>query len=164
MDRVYKIDLIMIIVSLLVLITVVVYSRPLIIAPINDYESTDKSVLFFIEKADKLLIDDNIDFTTPEEYFMKDGLRIDLEPGKYYWKAVGALQSEIRTITINSIVSLSLKETETGEEGFEVINIGNVELVVEIYNGTKLVEKVRLGVEENIKSDSDKFVGEMVWN
>ena len=159
MDRVYKIDLIMIIVSLLVLITVVVYSRPLIIAPINDYESTDKSVLFFIEKADKLLIDDNIDFTTPEEYFMKDGLRIDLKPGKYYWKAVGALQSEIRTITINSIVSLSLKET--GEEGFEVINIGNVELIVEVYNGTKLVEKVRLGVEKSIESDSDKFVGEM---
>ena len=44
MDRIYKIDLIMIIVSLLVLITVVVYSRPLIIAPINNYESTEKSV------------------------------------------------------------------------------------------------------------------------
>jgi hypothetical protein len=159
MDKVYKIDLIMIIISLLVLITVVVYSRPLIIAPINDYESTEKSVLFFIEKADKLLIDDNVEFTTPDEYFMKDGLRIDLEPGKYYWRAVGALQSEIRTLKINSVVSLKLRETE--EEGFEVINIGNVELIVEVYNGTKLVEKVRLGIEENIKSDSDKFVGEM---
>jgi|TARA_B100001971_G_scaffold166717_1_gene157731 hypothetical protein len=157
MDRIYKIDLIMIIVSLLVLITVVVYSRPLIIAPINNYESTEKSVLFFIEKADKLLIDDNIDFTTPTEYFMKDGLKIDLKPGKYYWKAVGALQSEIRTITINSIVSLSLKET--GEEGFEVINIGNIELNVEIYNGTELVENIRLGISEEIQKEGSKFVG-----
>ena len=159
MDKIHKIDLIIIIVSLLVLMTVVVYSRPLIIAPIEDYESIDKSVLFFIEKADKLLIDDNMDFTTPDEYFMKDGLRINLEPGKYYWRAVGALQSEIRTLTINSVVSLKLRETE--EEGFEVVNIGNVELIVEVYNGTRLVEKVRLGIEENIKSDSDKFIGEM---
>ncbi len=70
------------------------------------------------------------------------------------------MQSEIRTLKINSVVSLKLRETE--EDGFEVINIGNVELIVEVYNGTKLVERVRLGIEENIKSDSDKFVGEMV--
>ena len=47
MDKVYKIDMILIVVSLLVLIVLVGYARPLVIAPLDDYESFGE-VLFLI--------------------------------------------------------------------------------------------------------------------
>jgi len=154
MDKVYKIDLVLIVVSLVVLMVLVGYARPLVIAPLDDYESSGE-VLFLIEKADYLLIDDNIDFTTPIRYEIKEGMEIDLVPGKYYWKAVGVLRSEIRTLTINSIVSLELKEIDGG---YGVVNNGNVRLNVDVYNGTELVEKKKVGVGE-VVDGGDKYVG-----
>jgi len=47
MDRVYKIDLVLVIVSVVVLIVLVGYARPLVIAPLDDYESFGE-VLFLI--------------------------------------------------------------------------------------------------------------------
>ena len=129
----------------------------MVIAPIDDYETTETEILFSIEKAEKLLIDDNIEFSTPEEYLMQDGLEIDLDPGKYYWKAVGVSSSEVRTLTIKSEVNLELRSLE--EEGYDVVNVGNVALNVDIYNGTKLVEKKKLGVGESVDADGSKFVG-----
>ena len=117
MDRIYKIDLVIIVVSLAVLIFLVGYARPLVIAPLDDYETLDTEILFLIEKAESLLIDDNLDFTTPEEYFVEDGIKIDLHPGTYYWKAVGVLNSEIRTLTIKSEVSLELRESLICHDG-----------------------------------------------
>ena len=154
MDKVYKIDLVLIVVSLVVLMVLVGYARPLVIAPLDDYESSGE-VLFLIEKADYLLIDDNVDFTTPIRYEIKEGMEIDLVPGEYYWKAVGVLRSEIRTLTINSIVSLELKEIDGG---YGVVNNGNVRLNVDVYNGTELVEKKKVGVGE-VVDGGDKYVG-----
>ena len=106
MEMIYKIDVALIVVSLVVLMGVVGYANPLVISPIDDYETSETEILFSIEKADVLLIDDNFDFTTPDEYSLEDGLRINLKPGKYYWKAVGILESEIRTLTINTEINL----------------------------------------------------------
>jgi len=156
MKSVYKIDVVLVIVSLVVLIGLVGYARPLVIAPLDDYESSGE-VLFLIEKADYLLVDDNIDFTTPDRYEISDGLGIDLVPGEYYWKAVGVFGSEVRTLTINSVVSLELREVDGG---FGVVNAGNIRLNVDVYNGTRLVEKVKLGVgDEVLGVRGDKFVG-----
>jgi len=154
MDRVYKVDLVLVIVSVVVLIGLVGYARPLVIAPLNDYESSGE-VLFLIEKADYLFVDDNVDFTTPVRYEVRDGMKVDLVPGVYYWRAVGVLGSEVRTLTINSVVSLELRETEGG---FGVVNAGNIGLNVDVYNGTSLVEKKRLGVGE-FAEGGDKYVG-----
>ena len=166
MDRVYKtpldslrhrtgqVDLVLVIVSVVVLIGLVGYARPLVIAPLDDYESSGE-VLFLIEKADYLLVDDNVDFTTPERYDVVDGMEIELVPGEYYWKAVGVFGSEVRTFTINSVVSLELRETE---DGFGVVNGGNVGLNVDVYDGLELVEQRKLEVGEGV-SGGDKYVG-----
>ena len=155
MDRVYKIDLVLAIVSVVVLIGLVGYVRPLVIAPLDDYESSEIEILFSIGKADSLLIDDNIDFTTPDEYSVEDGLKVELVPGVYYWKAVGVLGSEVRTLTINSIVSLEFREME---EGYGVVNAGNIRLDVDVYDGDELIEKRKLGIGE-VVSGGDKYIG-----
>ena len=152
----YGIDMVLVVGSLLVLTLLVGYTSPLVLSPLNDYESSESEVLFEIEKADLLIIDDNIDFTTPEEYVAEEGLRINLEPGQYYWKAVGIRDSEIRTLTINSKVVLELRESA---EGYDVINAGNVRLNVDVYNGSELVDKIKIGTGEEIDSSGDKFVG-----
>ena len=154
MNRVYKIDLVLIMVSLAVLVVLVGYARPLVIAPLDDYESSGE-VLFLIEKADYLLIDDNVDFTTPIRYEIKEGMEIDLVPGEYYWKAVGVFGSDVRSLIINSFVSLELKEMD-GSYG--VVNGGNVRLNIDVYNGTKLVEKKKVEVGE-VVDGGDKYVG-----
>ena len=154
MDNVYKIDLVLVVVSLVVLIGLVGYARPLVIAPLDDYESSGE-ILFLIEKADYLLVDDNVDFTTPDRYEVRDGMEVELVPGTYYWKAVGVFGSKVRTLTINSVVNLELREVDGG---FGVVNGGNIRLNVDVYDGTELVEKKKLGVGELVDG-GDKYVG-----
>ena len=156
MENIMKFDLALVGISLVALIFVVGYVSPLVIAPLDEYES-DGDVLFVIEKADVLLIDDNVEFSSPDEYNIEDGLKIRLEPGEYYWKAVGVLKSEVRTLTIKSIVDLELVKVDGG---FGVVNSGNVGLNVDVYDGDELVDKVKLGVGE-VSSEGDKFEGGM---
>jgi len=157
MDKhIWKIDLIVVLVSVFVLMGIVGYARPLVIAPIDEYVSMDGEVLFEFERADILLVDDNMDFTTPDEYVVRDGLEIGLEPGIYYWKVSGVLGSEVRTLTIESRVELALVE---GEDGFSVVNAGNVRLNVDVYDGEELVERKKLGVGEFVDG-GDKYLGE----
>ena len=156
MKAIYKIDLVMILVSVLVLIFIVGYARPLVIGPLDEYETNENDILFVIEKADRLLIDDNIDFTTPEELLVEEGLEINLKPGKYYWKAVGVFGSEIRTFTIKSEVVLELRKIG---EGYGVVNSGNTRLNVDVYNGTDIVERVKLNVGNEAVLNGDKFAG-----
>ncbi len=156
MEAAYKIDLVLIIVSLAVLIGAVGFVNPLIISPLDGYKTSETEVLFSIENADVLLIDDNSDFTTPSEYFLEDGLKINLKPGKYYWKAEGVLESKIRTLTINSEINLLL---EFDGEEYDVVNAGNVKLNVDVYNGTELVDKIKLGAGDDADVVGDKIVG-----
>jgi len=151
-----KFDLVLIGLSLIALLFVVGYASPMVIAPIDEYES-DGDVLFVIEKADVLMIDDNVEFSSPDEHGVEDGLKIRLEPGEYYWKAVGVLGSEVRTLTIKSVVDLELVEVDGG---FGVVNSGNVGLNVDVYDGGELVEKVKLGVGD-VSGEGDKFEGGM---
>ena len=157
MKLIYKVDLVLIVGSLIALIVAIGYVQPLVIAPLDDYETLETEIIFSIENADVLLIDDNIDFTTPDEYSIEDGMKIELEPGRYYWKAVGVLGSEVRTLTINSEVRLELRKID---EGYGVVNVGNVGLNVDVYNGTELVSKVRVGVGDVVEAEGDKIVGE----
>jgi len=154
-EHVWKLDLIVILVSVFLLMGLVGYARPLVIAPIDDYESDTGRVLFEFDRADVLLIDDNMEFTSPDEYEGSNGGVLILEPGVYYWKTTGVLGSEIRKLTINSRVELELLETE---EGVAVVNAGNVRLNVDVYDDEELVDKVKLEVG-SLSSEGDKFVG-----
>ena len=153
--HIWKVDLVLVLVSVFVLMGIVGYARPLVIAPLDEYESVDGEVLFEFDRADVLLIDDNMDFTTPDEYRVAEGVKVGLEPGIYYWKVKGVLGSEIRILTIKSSVELRLVETP---DGFSVVKAGNVRLNVDVYNGNELVEKKKLDIGGDIDG-GDKFVG-----
>ena len=155
--HIYAIDLAVIVGSLLFLIIVVGYVRPLVIAPLDELSTTNDSVLFLIEKAGVILIDDNSGFTSPEEIEVAEGMVIKLKPGVYYWKAVGVLESAIRTITINSEVDLRIKKI--GDD-YGLVNAGNVNLNVDVYNGTDLVDSRELGIGEEREVSGTKFIGE----
>jgi len=154
---VHGIDLLVIVGSLIVLMFLVGYAKPMIISPSDEKETFETSVLFEFSKADRILIDDNLEFTSPEEIYAEDSLVISLKPGTYYWKVIGTRESEIRKLTILSNVELKLRKK--GEK-YEVVNAGNVELDVKIYDDDVLVGNVVLGAEENSEVNGDKFVGE----
>jgi len=158
MNTVYKIDLAVIVVTIFSLIFAVGYISPMIISPINNLKTSDSNIMFSIEKADYILIDDNLDFTTPEKYPLAEGTKINLEPGKYFWKAVGVFDSEIRTLTIESEVDLQLRKIS--DESYSVYNAGNVNLNIEVYNGTSLIETKKLPVDKSAKLTGTKIIGE----
>lgn len=157
--HIQKIDWVLIVVTLASLMFLVGYSRPLVIAPLDEFETTNSSVLFSIERAELILVDDNLEFTSPETFNVRDGLVISLKPGVYYWKAESVLKSEIRKLTINSEVNLRLRKLE---EGYGVTNAGNTRLDVEVYNGTLLINKIKLDIDEDKDLSGTKFVGG--WN
>ena len=144
--------------TLAVLGVLVGYSTPLVISPINNLNTTSSEILFSIKNAETLLIDDNINFSSPQEYSLKDKMRLSLEPGIYYWKAVGVLQSEIRTLTIQTAVILELRQDE---EGYSVVNAGNVALNVDVYNRTERVDQLELSPQKEARSNGNKFEGGM---
>ena len=150
------VDMILVGVSLIALLGVVGYTRPLVIAPLDGVVSANSAVLFEFEKADLILIDDNIRFSSPREMYVEDNLVVNLKPGKYYWKIVGISESEVRELTILSEVDLQLKDKG---ESYEVVNAGNTNLEVEVYDGSSLVDELLLGVDESVNSDGDKFIG-----
>jgi len=154
----YKLDAFVLGITLIGILLSLNFARPLLISPVNYFSTTESEILFSFENADRILIDDNLDFTSPEIIEVKDNLKIVLEPGVYYWKAEGILESEIRSLTVESRVDLKLKKISEGEYG--LVNAGNVVLNVEVYNGAELDEKIVLKQDEEKEVSGTKFVGE----
>ncbi len=156
---VYGIDLLIIVGTMTSLFILFGYARPLVIGPIDNYESTNTSVLFTFEKGEVILIDDNLEFTSPQKIFVKNGILVHLEPGKHYWKIEGALPSSVRSLTINSVVDLKLRKAGDRKEEYEVVNGGNVPLDVEVYHNDILNQTLVLGIDEGEKVSGEAFVG-----
>lgn len=84
-------------------------------------EREDESTFFKFRNAHTILVDDNKDFSSPEKITDRE---IELDPGKYYWKAVGILgESEQGNFSIDSRVVVSMK---VEERKAYVKNEGNV--------------------------------------
>jgi len=62
-------------------------------------------------------------------------------------------------LTIKSEVNLELRKIDDGNYG--VVNAGNVQLNVDIYNGTEMIDNVKLKINEEMESQGAKFIGEM---
>ncbi|NCO11628.1 hypothetical protein CO038_03855 [Candidatus Pacearchaeota archaeon CG_4_9_14_0_2_um_filter_39_13] len=153
---VYGIDFILIVGTLIGVFFAVGYVQPLVIGPIDGLETTNGSILFEFEKANLILIDDNPEFTSPEEIHAEDNLIVNLKPGVYYWKVEGALPGETRQLTIISEVSLKLKESSSG---YSLVNSGNTRLNVDIYEDGKKTGDVILEVDEDREVKGTKFIG-----
>jgi len=80
---------------------------------------------FDFDNAEFILIDDNSDFTSPIKFDLKEQntTKILLEPGTYYWKSVGILESTVRKFTIGSEVGLELKNQSLKNTGNILLNI-----------------------------------------
>ena len=155
--HILALDFVIVVGSLLIIAGLVGYTQPRIIAPIDDLTTSNTSVLFEFEKANLILIDDNIEFTSPIEIYVEDNLVINLKPGIYYWKVEGAIPSEIRTLTIESEVDLKLRKSEN--DNYEIVNAGNSRLNVDIYENGKLSGNVVLAVDESKEVSGTKFIG-----
>lgn len=153
---IYVADALVLGVSLVIVLWMIGYAQPLVIAPDDKYSSTNTSVLFSFSKADVILIDDNLEFSSPMNIYAKDNLVINLKPGKYYWKVEGMLASEVRMLQIEDDVNLKLRELK---DNYEVINGGNIDLDVKIYNNGSQINEVRLDKGESVNSSGNKFVG-----
>lgn len=132
------------------------YAHPLIISPVNNFETTNGSVLFEFERGNVVLIDDNLEFSSPEKIVAEDNLIINLKPGKYYWKLEGILDSNVREFTILSEINLKLKKLE---DKYQIVNAGNVQLDVDIYENKSLVGNVILDIDEESIASGTKFIG-----
>ena len=127
--------------------------------PCGQLPFLSSEILFSIKNAERILIDDNINFTDADEFDLRKGFKLSFEPGVYYWKVVGVRQSEIRTLTIKDAVVLQLVE---GEDGYDVVNAGSVDLNVEVYdNQSNFIENISLNPSERIDADGSKYVGGM---
>lgn len=155
--HILAIDLVIIVGTLISVFITVGYVTPLVISPVNGYETTNSFVLFEFNNANLILLDDNPSFTSPQEIFAEDNLVINLKPGIYYWKVQGPLSSEIRKLTIVS--EIALKVRSSGEDSYEVVNAGNNVLNVDIYENDELSGSVVLGVDERKEVSGNKFVG-----
>ncbi len=157
----YAIDFVLIVGTAFLLLFLVGYVRPLVIAPLDGLKTTENSVLFSFEKADTILIDDNIEFTSPEKIHVKDNLIVNLKPGTYYWKVQGISQSEIRKLTIESEIDLKLKEKDLEKGVYDIVNAGNTVLDVGVYDKEDLQETISLGIDEEKEVSGTKFIGEI---
>jgi len=158
MDKkvIYLADALVIGVSLVIVLWMIGYVQPLVIAPLDKYSTNSTSVLFSFAKADVILIDDNVEFSSPMKIYAQDNLVINLKPGKYYWKVEGVVPSEIRMLQIESDVNLMLKE---GKEDYEVTNAGNVGLDVKVYSNGSEIRRLTLDSGEGTNFSGDKVVG-----
>ena len=157
--RILAIDFVVIVGTLLIIAGIVGYTRPLVLSPIDNFETTETAVLFEFEKANVILLDDNSQLSSPDKIYVENNLIINLKPGVYYWKVEGALESEVRKITIESEIDLILKESD---DGFEVANAGNTRFNVDIYGADdKLIGNVILdvGKTKNVENNVTKFIG-----
>lgn len=155
--QIYIIDAVLIVGTLVAVFLIVGYARPLVLAPLNDFETTNASVLFSFEKGSAILIDDNPEFTSPEKIYAENNLVINLKPGTYYWKVEGIINGEVRNLTVKSEVDLKLRDEG---ERYSVVNSGNTRLKVDIYDNSTLVGNVILDVDNSANVSGTKFVGE----
>jgi uncharacterized protein YuzE len=153
----YRLDAFVLGVTLIGVLLSLNFARPLLISPVDEFLTSESEILFSFENAKKILIDDNLEFSSPEVIEVKDNLKIVLEPGVYYWRAEGILESEIRTLTIESRVDLKLRKIDG--ERYGLMNAGSVDLNVEVYDGDELNEKIILNQDEEKKVIGTKFVG-----
>lgn len=146
------IDLVLIFGVLAVLLLLINQITPLVIAPNENLSMNERSVLFDFKNVNSILIDNNLNFSSPSKIVVEEGLVINLEPGVYYWKLQGIGESEIRRVNIISRVDLMLKKVDMNSSGdvvYQVVNVGSEKMNVDVYDGDNVVDNFVLDREGN---------------
>ena len=159
MNKTKYIDFVVIALTLVGALGVIGYVTPKVISPLSDISTTNSSVLFSFDKANTIMIDDNLDFSSPEVIRAENNLVVSLKPGVYYWKIKGITESVVHKLTIVSNVDLKLQASGQNDSQYEVTNAGNVPLNVEIYNNSALENNITLLVGNSANSSGTLFIG-----
>jgi hypothetical protein len=119
-----------VIISAQLIFLIGIFSLVYFLAPHTSYPKNNAMigysiVDFGIDNTDIILIDDNPDFSSAVKINLKERntTRIFLEPGTYYWKAVGILESSVKKFTVISEVNLELKNSSLKNTGDVPLNI-----------------------------------------
>jgi hypothetical protein len=146
-NKIWLIDMMVVVVSLFVLIVVVGYSTPYVISSIEGEGLIDgDGALFSIPKTSRLLISEDGNFSSSNQYLLRDGLLIELGEGVYYFKIESEGISEIKSVSLRSKFVLKLVE---GENSFYIVNGGDRVIDVMVYDLEGLVYEDRLGKKLN---------------
>jgi hypothetical protein len=154
--QIKTLDLIFVVGTILSFALLFEYTSPLVISPLGDYETNSREILFSLKNVDSILIDDNLDFSSPLLVEINEDEILTFEPGLYYWKIDSVLDSEVRSFTINSLVDLRILN-ENGS--LYVLNAGNVVLDVDVYENESLIENFNLEREDKFEFNASKIVG-----
>lgn len=132
MENKKKIKITILVVGLQILLIGSVFSFVYFFAPKLEYPSdgaliNEDFVQFRFKNANVILIDDNEDFSSPKMLNASElnSVGIGMKPGKYYWKAVGNIESSTREFVVDSKVGLELNKSNS-----TLKNVGNVEVNV----------------------------------
>lgn len=96
--------------------------------PFNGAVLNGDGVSFSFKHANVILLDDNEDFSSPKKINASDLQigRVLFEPGTYYWKAVGVVESSPKMFIVPSTVGL-----EYDSNNSTIRNVGDVDLEIE---------------------------------
>jgi hypothetical protein len=159
MNRIKYIDFVVIALTLVGALGLIGYVTPKVISPLSDMSTTNSSVLFAFDKANTIMIDDNLEFSSPEIIHAENNLVVSLKPGVYYWKIKGITESIVHKLNIVSDVELKLESSGQNDSQYEVTNAGNVPLNVEIYNNSNLENNITLLAGNSANSSGTLFIG-----
>lgn len=155
-NKIYTIDIAVVVGTLLVLVGAGFYARPLIIAPLDNSTTTNSSVLFSIERGESILIDDNPEFTSPDTIAIHNTLAITLRPGTYYWRVEGVGESEIRKLVVRSRVDIRLQDS--GNQ-YALVNEGNVPTDVTFLANESVITSRVIAVYETTPTEGTRAEG-----
>jgi hypothetical protein len=118
----------------------------------------ESEVVFSFERGERVLVDDNLLFSSPEIFLAGD--IVALNPGTWYWMAEGALglEGDVRSVTVQELVALEMRASG---EGYEMVNVGNTKLRVGVYANETLVEErvVDTGMKSAFGSHITQIIG-----
>ena len=125
-DYILVFDLILLVGTLFAGIGLYSFATPILFSP----EENSETILFTFT-GEKILIDRDLNFLFPKIISAEDNLIFTLESGVHYFKIENVVDSEIRSFTTDSQISLRLKKI--GENNYAVVNAEEDRLQVDIY-------------------------------
>jgi hypothetical protein len=132
----------------------VILFAPKTIYPLNNGYYDDSVINFNFRNANIIVVDEDPMFSSPQEIDIREVniTKIRFPPGKYYWKAIGILESPVKSFTINSKVGLEYKEQNSS-----IVNVGNVKINVSEENskGISGLAIVDIGIEYPVDPKED---------
>jgi hypothetical protein len=147
MDKKIKITILVVGLQILLIggiFSFVYLSAPKLEYPLDGALINEDFVQFRFKNANVILVDDNADFSSPKMLNASElnSIGIGMKPGKYYWKAVGNIESFSREFVVDSKIGLELDKNES-----VLKNVGNVRVNVSEGNGGALSGLVILDVD-----------------